>query len=126
MIKGVFLNERKILSIQDDIYRFDYVGRMEHDRALFNKNVKIAIWGSGKTGQAVYKRLKDVKLDKKIICFFESDISKTNSFYDGVPIKDINEYKYDSDVMVIIAIRDILTITEKVKELGIRNKHFFA
>ena len=63
---------------------------------------------------------------KKIICFFESDISKTKSFCDGIPVKNINEYKCDSDVMVIIAIRDILTIAEKVKELGIRNKHFFV
>lgn len=125
MIEDVFLNNRKVLSKQDNLFRFDFIGKIEDDRELLKQNVKITIWGSGKRGQAVYKRLKDVKLDKKIMCFFESDISKVDSEYEGIPIININEYKYDINMVVIIAIRDVLTITEKVKELKIRSKHFF-
>lgn len=123
MVDSIFLSEGKKAIIHDDIDRFAFIGKLEDDKELLKKNVKIAIWGSGKKGQSIYKRLKDIKLEKRIVCFFDSDTNKVNSNYEGILIRDINEYRYDNNMIVIVALRDILTITEKVEELKIRNKH---
>lgn len=125
MVNSIFSNEGKKATIQEDIDRFAFIGKLEDDKELLKKNVKIAIWGSGVKGQAIYKRLKNIKLEKRIVCFFDSDVSKVNAKYEGILIKDINEYKYDSNMVVIIALRDILSITGKVEELKIRNKHLY-
>lgn len=126
LVDNIWKNERIKASVHDDIYQFAFIGKLEDDKELFKKNAKIAIWGSGKRGQAIYKRLKDINLEKRIICFFDSDVSKVNSNYEGILIKDINEYRYDSNMIVIIALKDILTITQKVEELKIGNKHLFV
>lgn len=87
----------------------------------------IAIYGAGVYGKNFYKYLQMQGMENRIKCFFVTNVDDNENTVYGRPIYSIHEIrKYDSNILVIVAIREInhVTVNDHLKKYGVDEKIF--
>lgn len=81
-------------------------------------NEKVMIFGAGEQGKKV---LKDIKKKYNVVCIFDNDPRKENTFIDGIPVHNLKaEYlQQEYDLIFIGTLSGYKAITKQLIEMGV-------
>lgn len=123
MIESYFNSEKALYSEKRNCI-FQYIGRIECDKEIFETDKNIVIWGAGGQGRKILNQLTNWGMKKKIKSFYDSSKSKIGTKIEGIPVNDIAEYSGRGNNIMIIAMLNLENALKQIELYGFRNIHY--
>lgn len=127
MLLNSYFSEKKVVVQQkkcEELF-FEYIGHLEQDIQLLKSKKIIVIFGAGYRGKQIYETFEQFGIENRVVAFWDNDPNKVNTRLNNTPIyKPSKDNKY-IDSIIVIAIRNITTISKQIKELGLQAIHYY-
>lgn len=79
-----------------------YIGKLETDKALWESERKIVVWGTGVRGKKIYELLCKEKQRDRIIAFGDNNSGLWEQKIENIPIWSTEQVKQHGDVDIIV------------------------
>lgn len=104
----------------------EYIGKLENDWIIKNKEVSIVIWGTGYWGRELYSELILSEVNGQVVAFGDNNVERCGENVDNmviVPLKEVKEMQVRNGCHILVKGKYDFEICRQLIQEGLKHIH---